>query len=153
MYLGHPMRGDCCTPELSAYCSSPLQQQQQLHHQQQQQQQQQRSSSLCRQPQQQQQYHHHQPMDCNSLNRIPKSRGPSCRSCTDSPYMGENSVPTSLGVVVIPIAAKPSYHHQQQVSIVSKQNNCSVASSSSGFASSRDFCQTESDYLDMASVR
>ena len=143
------MRGDCCSTDLSAYC---LPSQQQLHQQQlqQQQQHQQRSSSLCRQPQQQ--FHHLQPMDCNSLNRIPKSRGQSCRGCTDGSYIGENSVPTSLGVVVIPIAPKPSYQHQQQVSIVSKQNNCSV-SSPSGFASSRDCFQTESDYLDMASVR
>ena len=143
------MRGDCCSPDLSVYCSPS---QQQLHQHQQHQQQQQRSSSLCRQPQQQQQYQHHQPMDCNSLNRVTKSRGQSCRGCTDGPYIVENSVPTSLGVVVIPIAPKPSYQHQQQVSIVSKQNNCSV-SSPSGFASSRDCFQTESDYLDMASVR
>jgi hypothetical protein len=42
--------------------------------------------------------------------------------------MGEHSVPTSLGVVVIPIAPKPNSHHQQ-VSIVAKQNNCSVSTS------------------------
>ena len=51
--------------------------------------------------------------------------------------MGEHSVPTSLGVVVIPIAPKLK-SHQQQVSIVSKQNNCSISTPGNIFELSTD---------------
>ena len=143
------MRRDCCSPDnLQQYCPPTLPHQPQP-----------RSSSLCRQyhhhQQQQQHHHHHTPVDCNSLNRLSKPKPDICRACIDGQYAGDNAIPTSLGVVVIPIASKSQLNHQQHqqqhVSIMAKSNNCSLQSLA--YNNARDCCQNEPDYLDMASVR